>query len=184
MFATYNCVSFHFLKLDNDIFRIVGCSDFSFRVNMDFSSQLGHIYFSGDGTGTVISIYFKPYKFRRVPRSPITGEVFAFSDLFHITSTLAKRNCCPTPKKRFCYSRWLIAGHLLTSHWNVRERWRREYCLTSRRQGKDIEMEGYPISDSFAAHKILLMDWWRLHTRRPYRRWWELEGWKCSLSSG
>ena len=69
-------------RLQLDTLRVIGFSDASFANNMDLTTQLGYIVFLGDGNSSVIPIYFKSYKARRVVSSAMAGEVIAFSDLF------------------------------------------------------------------------------------------------------
>ena len=77
-------------KLHLKSLRVIGFSDSSFANNDDLSSQLGYICFLGDETERVIPIVFKSYKSRRVTRSPMAGEVIAFSDLFDVAGTMSE----------------------------------------------------------------------------------------------
>lgn len=89
-FAIDNPVSLAILRLDLESLRVLGFSDSSFANNHDLSTQLGHIIFLADGNGTAVAIHFKSYKARRVVRSALGGEIFAFSDMFDIAATLVK----------------------------------------------------------------------------------------------
>ncbi len=76
-------------KLENESIRIVGFSDSSFANNRDLSSQLGYIILIMDKNHNAVPIYFKSYKSRRITRSPMAGEVIAFSDMFDVASSLS-----------------------------------------------------------------------------------------------
>eukprot|EP00737_Agarophyton_chilense_P000247 gb/GEZJ01000282.1/.p1 GENE.gb/GEZJ01000282.1/~~gb/GEZJ01000282.1/.p1 ORF type:complete len:768 (+),score=79.54 gb/GEZJ01000282.1/:1785-4088(+) len=88
-FAVDNRLSLRIRKLDRNSIRVIGFSDSSFANNHDLSTQLGHICFIGDKNDSVVPIHFKSYKSKRVVRSPMAGEVVAFSDLFDVAGTLA-----------------------------------------------------------------------------------------------
>ena len=83
-------VSLKIPTLDIDTLRIIGYSDSSVAKNRDLSSQLGNIYFLGDGSGAVALIYFKSYKARRITRSSMSGGVIVFSDLFDVAIAFAE----------------------------------------------------------------------------------------------
>ena len=89
-YAVEHRVSIKIPRLNKRYLRILGFSDASFANNADFSSQLGHICFLSDDTGSVVPINFKSYKSKRITRSVMAGEVIAFSDLFDIAATLSK----------------------------------------------------------------------------------------------
>ena len=88
-YAVDNRTSLKIPKLRIDSLQVIGFSDASFANNADLSSQLGHICFLGDETGSVAPISFKSYKSKRVTRSVMAGEVIAFSDLFDVAATLS-----------------------------------------------------------------------------------------------
>ena len=69
--------------------EFIGFSDASFANNAEFSSQPGYICLLADDSGSVVPIYFKSYKSRRVTRSVMAGKVIAFSDLFDVAATLS-----------------------------------------------------------------------------------------------
>jgi len=71
-------------KLEKSSLRVIGFSDSSFANNADLSSQVGHICFLGDDSGSVIPITFKSYKAKRITRSAMAGEFIAFSDPFEV----------------------------------------------------------------------------------------------------
>ncbi len=70
------------------ILRVIGFADASFANNHDIWTHLGHIWFLSDCYGNSVSMYFKPYKSKRIVRSAIVGEVIASSDLFDVAVTL------------------------------------------------------------------------------------------------
>lgn len=70
-------------------FRGLGYVDASIANNTDFSTQLGHICFIEDETGSVILIPIKSYKWKNVMKSTMVGKVIVFSDLFDVTAVLA-----------------------------------------------------------------------------------------------
>lgn len=82
-------VSLQIPKLSRESLRTVRYSGFSFANTADFSSQLGHISFLADASGSSVPIAFKSYKPRRVTRVAMAGEVILYSDLFDGASTLA-----------------------------------------------------------------------------------------------
>lgn len=65
-------------------------ADYSFKNNQDFSAELGHVIFIADGDENVAPISLKCYKFRRITRSAISGEVIDFSDMSDIFIALSK----------------------------------------------------------------------------------------------
>ena len=89
-FAIAHLYSLNVPKLHLKSLRVTGFSDSSFANNDDLSSQLGYICFLGDETERVIPIVFKSYKSRRVTRSPMAGEVIAFSDMFDVAGTMSE----------------------------------------------------------------------------------------------
>lgn len=88
-YAVDNKLSLKIPKLDRNKLRVIGFSDSSFANNADISSQIGHVVFLADDRDSVVPISFKSYKSRRVTRSPMAGEVTAFSDMFDIAIALS-----------------------------------------------------------------------------------------------
>ena len=82
--------SLKFPKLHLKSLRVIGFSDSSFANNDDISSQLGYICFMGEETERAIPIVFNSYKSRGVTRSPMAGEVIAFSDMFDVAGTMSE----------------------------------------------------------------------------------------------
>lgn len=70
--------------------KVVGSYNSSSANNDDSSSQLGHIFFSGDAPSKVVLIRFKSYKSRRVTRSAMSGEVISLSYTFHVAISIAQ----------------------------------------------------------------------------------------------
>ena len=89
-YAIDNRVSLKIPQLDLESLRVVGVSDSSFESNFDLSSQLRHITFLCDKHDHAVPVHFKPYKSTRVTRSPMAGEVIAFSDILEHCITLAE----------------------------------------------------------------------------------------------
>ena len=83
-YAVDNRVPLKIRRLSADSLKVIGFSDASFANNADLSSQLGHICFLGDDSGSVVPIKFKSYKSKRITRSVMAGEVIAFSSPLRI----------------------------------------------------------------------------------------------------
>ena len=88
-FAVDNPITLHIPKLDMQTLHVSGFSDSSFAKNHDSSTLLGHIIFLADNYSKALATNFKSYKSKRVIRSPMAGEVIAFSDMFDAAATLA-----------------------------------------------------------------------------------------------
>jgi Reverse transcriptase (RNA-dependent DNA polymerase) len=73
-------LKFHKLKLKS--LRLKVYSDSSFANIEDLTSQLGYIILLTDMTGICNVIHYSSHKSRRVTRSVLGGEVYAFADAF------------------------------------------------------------------------------------------------------
>ena len=69
-------------KLDHDSLHLRVYADASFANNPDLTSQLGYIVLLSDKTGKCNVLHFASYKSRRVCRSFLGAEVYAFADAF------------------------------------------------------------------------------------------------------
>jgi hypothetical protein len=69
-------------KLDLESLKIKVYADSSFANNEDLTSQLGYIIMLTDKTGKCNILHYSSHKSRRVTRSVLGGEVYAFADAF------------------------------------------------------------------------------------------------------
>lgn len=69
-------------KLDKDTLRVKVYTDSSFANNHECSSQLGHIIVLSDATGKCNVLQYRSHKSRRVTRSVLGAEVYAFAEGF------------------------------------------------------------------------------------------------------
>ena len=74
--------SLRFPKLDQDSLRITTHSDASFSNNDDNSSQIRFIILLSDATNNCAILRYSSYKSRRIARSSMAAETFAFADAF------------------------------------------------------------------------------------------------------
>lgn len=74
-------------KLDRSTLCLLAISGVSFRKNADLSSQLGHIILLTDHTELTNVISFLSYKSKRVVRSVLGVETYAFADTFDAVFT-------------------------------------------------------------------------------------------------
>ena len=77
-----------FHKLDKASLKLKVYADSSFANNDDFTSQLGYIILLTDKTDRCNIIHYSSHKSRRVTRSVLGGEVYAFADAFDFAFTL------------------------------------------------------------------------------------------------
>jgi hypothetical protein len=75
-------------KLEKDSLKIKVYADSSFANNDDLTSQLGYIVLLTDKTNKRNIIHYTSHKSRRVRRSILGGEVYAFADAFDFAFTL------------------------------------------------------------------------------------------------
>lgn len=78
-----NNVSPHVPKLDPKSLRVVRFSDASFAGNQGFTSQLGYLVFLSEKSDNIAPVILKSDKARRVTRSVLGAELFAFRDMFN-----------------------------------------------------------------------------------------------------
>ena len=78
------------IKLDSDSLHIKVFSDSSFANNIDLSSQLGFIILLCDKYDNCNILYFSSHKSRRIVRSVLGGEVYAFADAFDVSYTIKR----------------------------------------------------------------------------------------------
>lgn len=71
-------------KLDTNSLHLKVFSDASFANNLDLSSQLGFIILMCDKNDDCNVIYFSSHKSRRIVRSVLGGEIYAFADAFDV----------------------------------------------------------------------------------------------------
>lgn len=76
-------------KLDTSSIHIRVYSDSSFANNQDLSSQLGMILLS-DKYDNCNILYYSSHKSKRIVRSVLGGEVYAFADAFDVTYTIKR----------------------------------------------------------------------------------------------
>ncbi len=69
-------------KLDLQSLKLKVYADSSFANNADYTSQLGYIVLLTDKTNTCHVLHYSSHKSRRVTRSVLGGEVYAFADAF------------------------------------------------------------------------------------------------------
>ena len=69
-------------KLDRESLHLRVYSDASFANNADLTSQLGYIILLADKYGKCNVLHYASYKSRRVTRSVLGAEVYAFADAF------------------------------------------------------------------------------------------------------
>ena len=69
-------------KLDNPSLHLLVYADASFANNSDLTSQLGYIILLADKFGKRNILHYASYKSRRVTRSVLGAEVYAFADAF------------------------------------------------------------------------------------------------------
>ena len=74
--------------LDENSLHVVGFADSSFSNNQDLSSQLGIIVVLTDATGTANVLHYNSYKSKRVVRSVLGGETYAFADVFDVAYSI------------------------------------------------------------------------------------------------
>lgn len=72
-------LSLSYPKLDKTTLQLRAYADASFATNRDHSSQVGYIILLCDGTGCAHILSFGSRKSRRVVRSAMAGEVYAFT---------------------------------------------------------------------------------------------------------
>lgn len=72
------------IKLDTQSIHIKAFSDSSFANNIDLSSQLGFIILLCDKFDNCNVIYYSSHKSRRIVRSVLGGEIYAFADAFDV----------------------------------------------------------------------------------------------------
>lgn len=89
-YTKINPLKLKVMKLKQQNLSIVGFSDSSFMNNWDHSTQLGYVIFLMDDDHNVVPIFFKSYKARRITKSPMAGEVIAFSDMFDAAIALSE----------------------------------------------------------------------------------------------
>ena len=75
-------------KLDMDSLRLVSFFDACFALNADLSPQLGYLILLCDKHNNANVLNFNSYKSRRVVRSVMGGETYAFSGAFDISYTM------------------------------------------------------------------------------------------------
>lgn len=69
-------------QLDLERLRMVVFTDSSFANNRDSTTQLGFMILLTDGTGRANLLHFSSYKSKRIVRSVLGGETYAFADGF------------------------------------------------------------------------------------------------------
>ena len=84
-------VSIHIPKLDCHSLRITAYSDAAFANNAELSSHLGRKVLLTDDNHNSIPVSYKSYRSRRVVRSVLSAEVFAFADLFDDAFAICKK---------------------------------------------------------------------------------------------
>lgn len=77
-----------YLKLDIETALIETISDASFANNPDLPSKLGNIIVIKDQSGRANVVSYASYKSKRMVRSVLGGEVYAFADCFDASFTL------------------------------------------------------------------------------------------------
>jgi Reverse transcriptase (RNA-dependent DNA polymerase) len=85
---SYPSQALKYYKLDKDTLKLKVYADSSFANNDDFTSQLGYIVLLTDKTDRCNIIHYSSHKSRRVTRSVLGGEVYAFADAFDFAFTL------------------------------------------------------------------------------------------------
>ena len=75
-------------KLDCESLHLKVYSDSSFANNEDLSSQLGYIVLLCDKSNKCNILHFSSHKSRRIVRSVLGGEVYAFADAFDYAYTM------------------------------------------------------------------------------------------------
>ena len=74
--------------LDEESLHVVAFADSSFANNLDLTSQLGIMILLTDSSGSANVLHFNSYKSKRVVRSVLGGETYAFADAFDISFTI------------------------------------------------------------------------------------------------
>lgn len=74
-------------KLDRKPLHLRVYVDASFASNADCISQLGYIFLLADKSGKCNILHYASYKSRRVRRSVLGAEVYAFADAFDRNAT-------------------------------------------------------------------------------------------------
>ncbi len=78
-----------FVPLDSQSIHIVGYADAAFANNSDMSSQLGFIVLLKDKYDNASIIHYGSWKCKRVTRSVLGAEVYAFSNCLHFVLVFA-----------------------------------------------------------------------------------------------
>lgn len=106
--------------LDNETLGIRAYADASFATNADHSSQVGYIILLCDSSGGAHVLSFSSRKSRRVVRSAIAGEVFAFTacldEAFTLRYDLEQLYNCRIPLNIFTDSKQLFDVVTRASH--------------------------------------------------------------------
>jgi hypothetical protein len=77
-----------FPALDRSTLRLLVCSDASFTNRDDLPSQLGHIVFLADASGSCVFLSWSSHRSRRITRSSMAAETIAFADRFDTVFSL------------------------------------------------------------------------------------------------
>ena len=75
-------LSLRHYPLNEDSLHVVAFADSSFANNLDLSSQLGVMIVLSDSSGRANLMHYNSYKSKRVVRSVLGGEMYAFADAF------------------------------------------------------------------------------------------------------
>lgn len=75
-------------KLDISTLRVVVYSDAAFATNSDHTSQLGYVVLLCDGNNNCNILHFSSSKSKRVARSVLGSEIYAFADGFDFAYSL------------------------------------------------------------------------------------------------
>lgn len=106
--------------LDISTLRVRAYADASFATNTDHSSQIGYIILLCDASGNAHVLSFSSRKSRRVVRSAMAGEVFAFTacldEAFVLRYDLEQLYNCRIPLNVFTDSRQLFDVITRASH--------------------------------------------------------------------
>ena len=81
--STCNLTLRHY-PLNEECLTVVAFADSSFANNLDLSSQLGVMILLTDSSGKANIMHFNSYKSKRIVRSVLGGETYAFADAFDV----------------------------------------------------------------------------------------------------
>ena len=84
-------LAFRMRKPDLESLHIRAFADASFATNHDRTSQFGHILMLCDKQNNAFILHYTSYKSRRVARSVLGAEIYAFADTYCITSHIMLR---------------------------------------------------------------------------------------------